>query len=333
VPTSVKRENGKVWIEGVDRYRVVEALFECVRIALAARGEPYSADYVQGISGSAFRIGGICPCAPTCCHAMGPSQLCKLIGYEVEDLSLVIGPQLTADTAKLVERIRGEVDAGRAMPVFHAFTTAEWDLVYGYDAGSRQFLGRGSYAGNDKEYATADENRMSTCGEICPPGGAMVIGRKTGALDERRVEHLALTEAVRHARSRKNADSTEWKMLEGLACYDRWVREFRDDPAKKRGLGDAYCYGIFRHTHRAAAGFLREIAPKYLSAARELADAAAHFESEANILDSGEKLLWWNSPEGPDAERNRLAAELLHRARDAYEAGIRGIEAALTKAN
>ena len=40
-------------IDGVDDYRVMDPMFEAVRIAMAARGEPYSAEYIQGISGAA----------------------------------------------------------------------------------------------------------------------------------------------------------------------------------------------------------------------------------------------------------------------------------------
>ena len=65
----------RVVIQGVDRYRVVEPLFESVRVTLAQRGEAYSSGYIQGIAGSAFRIAGICPCAPTVSRAMEPTAI------------------------------------------------------------------------------------------------------------------------------------------------------------------------------------------------------------------------------------------------------------------
>lgn len=51
-------------IPNVDRYRVWDPLFEGLRVILSHHGESYSPAYVQGLSGAAFRIGGICPCAP-----------------------------------------------------------------------------------------------------------------------------------------------------------------------------------------------------------------------------------------------------------------------------
>jgi hypothetical protein len=332
VATSLRREDGKVWIEGMDRYRVIDPVFEGIRLILAHRGESHSPEYIQGISGSAFRIGGICPCAPTCDNAMSPETLIRLLGYEAESLRLPgKGDELKTQTRQVVARVKQEVDAGRAALVFHAFTNAEFDVVYGYDIEKKQFLGRGSYAGNDKPFAEADEGRMATCGGICDPLGAILIGRKTGTFDARKAELAALAEAVRHARSQKNLDKLggeKWVMLQGLACYDRWVRDFQK-PDKKREVGDAYCYGVYHSTHRAAAAFLREIAPRYPKGAEHLRRAAGHFEAEANTLDQGEKLLWWNSPEGPDPKRNAEAAEILKQARDAYAAGIAAIEQAL----
>src|SRR5574340_1011307 len=54
----------RVVIDGVDRFRVREPNFEGVRIVLDFLGDKYTPAYIQGISGAAFRIAGICPCAP-----------------------------------------------------------------------------------------------------------------------------------------------------------------------------------------------------------------------------------------------------------------------------
>ena len=78
----------RVILENVDRYRVQEPLFEGVRAILSYRGEEHSPAYVQGISGAAFRIGGPCPCAPTCEWAMSTDALIHLLGYEYERLEV-----------------------------------------------------------------------------------------------------------------------------------------------------------------------------------------------------------------------------------------------------
>jgi hypothetical protein len=117
-------------------------------------------------------------------------------------------------------------------------------------------------------------------------------------------------------------------MLEGLMCYDRWINDFKA-PEKKRDVGDAYCYGIYRSTHKAAAGFLHELVPKYPQARPELQAAARYFDAEANVLAKSEDILWWNAPEGPDAERNTQVVQALAKARQHYAHAIGMIEEAL----
>ena len=322
----------KVVIDGLDDYRVIDAMFESTRIVLSYRGEDYSPAYIQGISGGAFRIAGICPCAPTCNNAMGPQELIKLLGYEVEYLPLGgDGVDPEERLKEVLPRVKDEIRSGRPVVLWHAFTNVEWDVVCGFDDENKQLIGRGSYVGCSGEYATADETRTIKCVDICPLAGAILIGGKTGEFDARAAELAALKEAVRHGHSKENEDKLggdEWVMLEGIRCYDRWITDFKNSE-KIRGSGDAYCYGIYRSTHRAASGFLNEIASKYPAASEHLRSAATHFAAEADILDQGEDLLWWNTPQGPDPERNAKAAELLAEARENYSNGISEIKKAL----
>jgi hypothetical protein len=330
---SIMSEGDNMVIEGVDRYRVIEPMFEGIRIIMSHRGEKYSPAYIQGISGAAFRIAGICPCAPTCSTAMSPEELIELMGYEYEFLPLSgDGIDPGEQIVEVVKRVKAEVKSGRPVLVWHAFTNAEWDVVCGYNEKKKQFLGRGSYAGNDDNYAAADENRAAKCGHICDPLGAIIIGEKTGEFDARKAELEALREAVKHARSKKGRDELDedkWVFLEGFPAYDRWINDFKA-PEKKRESGDSYCYGIYKSTHRAASEFLKEIAYKYPKAASHLNKASEHFKTEADILDQGADLLWWNAPEGPDPQRNDKVVEMLSKARESYASGIEEIEEALS---
>jgi hypothetical protein len=319
-------------LENVDRYRVVEPLFEGVRVVMSYLGEPYSPAYVQGISGAAFRVAGICPCAPTCSTAMWTTDLIALLGYECECHSLAEeGMDPATDVQAVVAHVKEEIRAGRPTLVWHAFTYAEWDVVCGYDEKNKQFLGRGSYGSCD-ECARADEARMAKAVEICPAYGAVLIREKTCEYNSRGAEVAALREAVRHARSTWNSEKLGgegWVMLEGLMCYDRWASEFESDPARERTNGDAYCLGVYRSTRRAASDFVREIAPRYPDARSHLQSAAGHFAAEADALDECVPLLGWESLEGRDVERNAAVAPLLRRARDSYSQAIDQVEAAI----
>ena len=328
----------KVILDGVDRYRVTDAMFESVRVVLNFLSESYSPAYVQGIAGSAFRIGGICPCAPTSWHAMNVDDLLTLFGYEIETLKLYtegngVDPKMYAESQlpDVLSRVRAEIrENQRPVIVWNAFTTCEWDVVCGFDVEEKKLYGRGSYAGLEDDYAVADDTKPAGCTEICPTFGAILVGEKTGTFDARAAELAALREAVNHARMRKDAVNNEggWQFLHGIQCYERWISDF-ESPERKRTMGDAYCLGVYHSTHRAAAGFMRELAPKYPAATAYFEQAAAHFAAEADALDACMPLLWWNAPEGPDAERNAKVVPLLRQAKDAYAHGIDEIERAI----
>lgn len=330
-------------VDNVDRYRVIDPMFECVRIVLSHRGETYSPAYIQGISGMAFRMAGPCPCAPTCSTAMNTPDLVRLLGYEAEELSLVElkRENVPAAVPGVVARVKGEVRAGRPVIVWHAFTNAEFDVVSGFDEEKGTFLGYGSYAGSDEKPAEAKEGRLGTCLDICGAHGAIIVGRKTSELDAREAELAALEEAVRHARAPRGLFLDEvdtgplpWRFREGLSCYDVWIRQFETNPQKvPSGPGDRYPLGVYSSTRGTAAEFLRAIAATYAKGREHLEEAATHFEADAAALVSlRDDVFGGWGPKGwkePDPAKVARAAELLRKARASYAEGIACVEAAL----
>ncbi len=328
----------RVVIPGVDRFRVVEPMFECVRIVLSQRGEKYSPAYIQGISGAAFRAAGPCPCAPTCSTAMEPEDLVKLLGYAVERRPMC-GPGVDPEQeiGPLVARVKAELRAGRPAIVWHAFTNAEYDVVCGFDEAKQQFLGRGSYRGQD-ELAAEPETRPAKCVEICPALGAIFIGEKRGAFSARAAELAALEEAVRHGRSPRDRFLLErrghelpWRFRNGVACYDAWTNSFRANPRRVPGVGDRYPLGVYCSTHRAAGEFLLAIAPHYPEGEQHLRAAAREFAADATALGTlyEDVCGGWSGWQAPDPARGTQAAKLLSQARKHYAAAIDHIAAAL----
>jgi len=323
-----------VIVEGVDRYRVCEPLFECVRVVLSHRGEAYSPEYLQGISGAAFRIAGPCPCAPTCSSAMWPTGLIELLGYECEVVK-VLWDDREERAPQVLARVRDEIRRGRPVIVWNAFTFYEYDVVCGFDEDAGELIGRGSYVGME-DYTRADEMRLLG-GLDVTEDAALIIGERTGDFDARAAELDALEEAVHHAHSARDRwldeapDADVWRFREGLAAWDAWIGRYRRDPAREPDNGDRYCLGVYMSSHRAAAGFLRELAPKYPQVSEDLEEAAAHFAAEADALDELRAMAGWcwdREPTG-DPEDGRRAAELLTRARDAYAQAIDAVERAL----
>jgi hypothetical protein len=317
-----------VILQGIDPYALWDPMFEGARIVLNQRGERLSPATVQGLSGGAFRIGGICPCAPTVAPAMGPQDLVVLLGYRAEWLSLVGEGVDAAAWPPILERIKEELRAGRAVLLWHAFTMLEWDVVAGYDDVAGTFLGRGAYAGRE-DYASAPQGRAPT-GE--PALGAVLIGERVATPDLGALEVASLREAVRHARSQENASCAPgepWRMRFGLACWGRWIEAFRQ-PDYVAGNGDHYCLGVYRTTHAQAAPYLRDVAEHHPAAAAHLLDAAEAFAAEADALGAAADLFpGWGLPREADADLNRRVAERLQVARDAYARGIDAVEGAL----
>ncbi len=316
-------------IPGVPPYAVYDPLFESVRVALWARGSRYAPDYIQGISGAGFRIGGPCPCAPTCVACMTQPDLIRMLGYEVEVLGFDAGPKdLKTQLAELLPRVKAEIRAGRPVIVFHAFTSAEWDVVCGYDGATGVFRGRGAYdTMRGEEYASADQGRMITCTDICPVGGVLAIGKKVGRLDTRKAEADALRSAVRHARD----TSQTGYPFEGLAVYDKWLGEWAKTDAKPDWLRDGYTTATYSSTHHAGAQFLRRLKRGYPGAVTPLQEAANHLDAEAGALHKMLAVLFPGpgkpSPEGEPVRRS--VRKLLASARGDYEAMADAVERAV----
>ncbi len=315
-------------IDNVDRFRVREPLFEGPRVVLSFLGEKYTPAYIQGISGAAFRIAGPCLCAPAVSTQMFTTDLLKLLGYQYTES--ILGWTGDVEDAKrnmvaLIPKIKDSIGAGRPVLLWYAFMDTAYEVVTGYDDAEGVFLGRHAYQGPEEGLARAKQTRAQECAVYCPALGAIFIGEKLGALDERTAEVAALKEAVRHARETKVRP--DMFRREGLLAYDGWVEKFRQ-PGAKREAGDSHCHNIYRSTHRAAGEFLKEVAPRYPRATDNLAKAATEFAAEADALDKADSLIGWQSPE-QDPDRDAKLWPLLAEARDHYAAAIAQVEAAL----
>jgi hypothetical protein len=322
----------RVVLDGVDHFRVREPNFEGVRIVLDFLGDKHTPAYVQGISGAAFRIAGICPCAPDLSTQMGTSDLLKLLGYESTPSILGwVGDVEDAkrNVAALIPKIKDSIRARRPVLLWYAFANSAYEVVTGFDDGEGAFLGWHEFQRPSDGLAKARQTHAAECVNDFPAVGALWIGKKTGMLDAKSAEIAALKEAVRHAHDRKVTNGRGGPARQGLLAYDAWVERFRD-PEGKREPGDSYCNNVYRSTHRAAAAFLTEIAPKHPAAANYLRAAARHFAAEADALDQAEPLIGWQSPEH-DAARNAKLWPLLATARDRYAAAIGHVERAVTR--
>ncbi|MEA4889193.1 MAG: hypothetical protein VB070_06990 [Clostridiaceae bacterium] len=317
-------------LTGVSPYKVKEPLFEGVRVIMNFLGETYTPEYIQGISGAAFRIATGCPSRPTCCMMMWTPDLIKLLGYDYKEYPCY-GPNGEKLTDKMIAAIREQIDAGKPALVWHAMTSAEWDVVCGYDQDKQIFFGRGSYWGPEMAgYHTEAWDRAEQAIDICPAFGAVLIGEKKNPFNARQAEINALKDAVSHAKTIKDKpEEGGWYAYEGIQALRKWSEAYAT-AGKDRDLADAYCFDIYHSTHAAAPGFLREITGDFHeTAGRHLEDAAAYMEQEALAFQRCEPYLGWHSPWGIDEERSRAVAPILAEVAQLYEKAIASIELGL----
>jgi len=314
-------------LKGIGPYEVREANFEALRLGFGYMDIKYSPAYFHGIAGSVFRIGGICPCAPTCTTAMSPQELITLLGYSYTELPYESGE--ADEVERMIEAVRASIDHGIPALVWNAMTMCEWDVVTGYDEAEQAFYGRVPWLNGRDEYQKSPWDRSK---EQAGLTGVMAIiyGGQADYFDREKAEIAALREAVRHGNDTENLDKKggeEWVFLQGKAAYNRWADDFSKSN-KERGLGDAYCMDIYPSCHARAGAFLREIAGNYPNAAEKLLAAAELFDEEADYLKQAALLLTWSSPE-VDAERNAKVYPLLKGAAVKYGEAIDALEAAV----
>ena len=314
-------------LKDVPAYKYKEPLFECVRVTMNYLGETYSPEYIQGVAGAAFRIGTGCPSRPTCCMLMWTPDLVKLLGYDVKEVPC-FGPNGEKQTDSMITAIKEKIDAGRPVIVWHAMTSAEWDVVCGYDEENKLFFGRGSYWLGAKEYHAEAWDRAEKVAEMgIPAFGAVVIGEKVRDFNARAAEINALNDAIAHAKTVKDKpEEGGWYSYEGIQAFQKWAEAY-GKPGKDRDLADAYCYDIYHSTHAAAPGFLREISGHFNAKTKEqLEKAAEYMEQEVKAFAACEPYLGWRSPWGVDENRSKAVAPIIAEVAEYYEKAITCIE-------
>ena len=328
----IKGESDMILLN-VDKYRYWEPLFEGVRVILNNMGEKYTPEYIQGISGAAFKIAGGCPSRPTCVCDRWTPEFIRYLGYEAKEYPC-FDDNGNDISGEMIEAVKKQIDNGKPALVWHAFTNAEWDVVCGYDKESKHFIGRGTHAGLD-DYAREPWDRAKTC-DLCPAFGAILIGDKVSDLDIEKAEIASLVNAVKHAREEKDPEKIAAWEVDGVKFYYQWAEEYARE-GKERGIADTYCFEVYSSVRKAAVIYLREIAGKYAKYDGGVDDclryAAASFEREANELAKAGPYLSWDSPWGIDEERSKNVAPILKAAAEHYEKGIEYLEKILKLLN
>jgi len=273
----VKREGGKVWIEGVPEIKMSEKQMRLqgMEILLKHRGEQTSLDELLVYSGEAFhlchgtkwelRTGLNTPVNPwnaaaetygyACCWTE-PSWFFVMTGLKTEDR--------WKKTNAFLDQIWAEIDAGRPVLLGGCYGECDaWRVVVGYDRENKKVC----YMGAEKPYEWTDltDDKVKELGfwdaQVRGPidaktfgyGGwlanaAFLLGEKEADRSEKEKGVMALKRAVKMFRA--DAFQTGWyggvTYYFGEKAYEAWASELSelDYPADLKKAGpkpsDAY---------------------------------------------------------------------------------------------
>jgi len=280
-PTNVRREGGRVWIEGVPRGegKRRDRFGQGIAMMLRCAGEPTDYETVMGDSGMAFvmqasevtpligpdgkKVGdapkdlgkvvgrrdvGWWPlateCAPTYVEFVG-----RAAGREMRVLGGPVypGPEgLATRYEKLHSRIVASIDQGLPVVVNDCF----WSVAVGYDRGDPP-LWSFCPAGGPKGDAARMGNR---------PWIAIVVGDKIQRMDRRLADREALRHAVALAHDAVKMPSD---YLTGQRAYALWATELRQMDPPGQARWHANVVGNLSVRRRAAVAYLEAMSHRH----------------------------------------------------------------------
>jgi len=324
--TRIRREDGKVWIEGLRQRPMWMTHMGCLIECADYLKVDASPAWIYGGTGYAFALNiheVICPSGPTAWPAEKCEALAANVGINTERFQ---GAKSREDVDGFREtiwkRTRQAIDAG--LPALGwEMGVPEWYVVHGYDAdGNYLYRDFGDKTGK-RHYTKLGDTGI---GWIC-----MVIATKGEADDDRTTVREAFRFAVEHGAGKHSNE----KWHTGLSGYDTWIRALEDDEAVKGeviGFGCAYNAQCWAECRRQAVTFLEE-AKKRLDDEKLIPlsdEAIKHYTVVRDRLDAVGKIFPFDVRDevGMDlrfreADRRTKAVEALRAARTAEASGLK----------
>ncbi|MFP4460030.1 MAG: hypothetical protein ACLFSQ_10635 [Candidatus Zixiibacteriota bacterium] len=308
----ILKNSTNVSLRIIDYYRNWGPVYEGLRIVLNSRGINFTPQYLSGISGEAmsfYRTGFDNEYRNTAEELI---DFIKSLGFKPERLNPSNEPD---DIQKAIDAIIEEIDNGRALLLWNAFTLCEWDVICGYNKKTREFLGRGSMVGKD-DFATEDWTRAFKSTISCKSKGAIFIKQNKISYDPNQLELQAMKNGIAHC---KNEDDLPEDMG-GYKGFIKWAENF-GDPERLPSRKDQYNMAVYASLHSTAYMFLKEIMGKYPKAQDNISRAAFLFREEASYLQQVFKLVFnnWQLPKRINPDTNEAASELLYNAAENYK--------------
>ncbi len=349
VAMAVKREDDRVWIDGVEGFGAdlfASSMHGSQARILETLGESLTYDDLVGYSAFAFRVGfasDLCPSAghPACGYQCLDS---RALPWSTQIYESFPWSQARADPAAFEAEVRAAVKASidRGIPV--RYISEEEGLIIGYADGGERWWCIHPYHHNGKEAFWHDEAKGFAGGKW--PWG-VVVWRESKPVDQRVPDRELTLAALRQAVEMWRQPGLIGERENGAgyycgdAAYDFWLGWLRgiddgtvDDP--KAGMqGNGWCFDVLAQNRRIAGRWLAAKAQTFEGEARErLLVAADHYGKIAERCMEGLDCPWDLAlPPGRfgdwTAEMRRDQIARLETAREHDRAAVAAIEQAL----
>ncbi len=334
--TSVKREGGKVWIDGVPTLSW-EKDGQCtyagaLAAALEVTEHPYSYSEIMGFSGLAFRVRWYqndtgtawCPSSPVGEFPEPIAATEQATGWRFRGVVLL--GEKEPHMEQFAPDIVVAIDSGR--PVLAYEPRLNMAVIYGYEGGGETVLLRDYFTGETPlELPTAKLGAM-----------LLFLTEHGDPLPRREALVTALESAVRNwHRGRAANDDGSWYCY-GEDALTAWKKDLgtvtilSDEQKGKLCFVSWWNFVSLHDARRNAVSFLRESAPLLDGdAARALLRAAELYHEEAQLLASAlaNRDAFLNSVEDWTPEVQQREREILAQAREKEASAIAEIKKAL----
>ncbi len=341
----LRREGGKVWIEGVrgfDAGEYASSVHGSQARILQTLGEPLTYDDLICYSGFAFRLGvhaEFCPSAGhPCCGYVCVDASNRALPWKGTFFKAFPGSRPPEDREKFEAEACAAVKASidRGVPVHYG--SEEDGLIIGYTDEGRRWLCVHPYHKNGKETFWHDEAKGMAGGKW--PWG-IVVWTEPKPPSERADDRDLTVAALRQALDMWHAEN-RGDYFCGDAAYEHWMGRLRDIDAGKVEepgkfmQGNGWCFDVLVHSRRIAGKWLKEEAQSFDGeAGKHLAVAADHYAKIAEECMEGLKCPWDLAlPPGKSdewtPEKRREQIKRLEAAREHDRAAVAAIEKALS---
>ena len=341
---NVKRDNERVWIEGVEGFNTdqyASSVHGCQARILQTLGEALSYDDLICYSGFAFRVEvheQMCPSAGhPCCGFQCLDGGISAIPWKLRILEVAPAgaspPGREAFEAEACAAIRDSIDRG--IPVHYG--SEEDGLIIGYADEGRRWWCVHPYHKAGREAFWHDEVKGFAGGKW--PWG-IVVWTEPKSPAERVSDRELTTAALRQAAEMWRTEKREAYFV-GEAAYARWlgwlegVEAGTVDDAKAGMQGNGWCFDVLVHSRRIAGRWLRQKADGYeRPAADQLRTAAENYEKLVDVCMKGLNSTWDIAPhpkrfETWTSQSRKDQIARLKAAREHDRAAIAAIEKAL----